>query len=164
VNNASRIACTVKFGYAWIRQATAPAMSGVDSEVPLPFVKSVVLDALIVSVPEPRARTSGLTRPSAVGPSELNDAMFPEPVTAPAVMTKNASDGAMRCDVAGSESWPSLPAAVTVCTPKSLAALIAIVVTAVSPSRSACVYQSMYPSEEVVISAPCASRNSRPAT
>ena len=46
-------------------------------------------------------------------------------------------------DVAGSLSWPSLPAAVQQTTPLAVAMLTALVVTAVWPLRSACVYQSM---------------------
>ena len=83
---------------------------------------------------------------------------------APQVMTLNASAGAMMWCVAGSPSLPSLPAAVRHTSPLAVAMLTARVVTAVTPSSCAGVYQSMYPSELVARSAPCASMNSRPAT
>ena len=67
--------------------ATAHATRGVESEVPSAVVYPVVLLGETVWVLRPRARTSGLTRPSAVGPSELKDAIAPELLTAPQVMT-----------------------------------------------------------------------------
>jgi hypothetical protein len=84
--------------------------------------------------------------------------------TAPQVITSNASAGAIRWLVPGSASLPSLPAAVQQCTPLAVAMFTAIVVTAVCPSRSPWLYQSMYPSELVAMSPPWASMNSSPAT
>jgi hypothetical protein len=122
------------------------------------------VNAHTVAVEAPQASNSGLVRPSAVGPSEEKLAIAPVESTAPAVMTSNASAGAIRTEVAGFVSWPPLPAAVTHGMPLSVAALTATVVTAVRPSRSDCVYQSMYPSDEVARSPPFASMNCRPAT
>ena len=82
----------------------------------------------------PRARTSGLTRPPAEGPSLLKPAISFFEFTAPQVSTCSASAGACRLHVAGSSSWPALPAAVQHTTPLPVAMFTAIVDTAVSPS------------------------------
>ena len=143
---------------------TAAATSGVLRLVPLTALSPVAAVESTVTVLTPHARSSGFTRPSAVGPLEEKLAIAPLSVAAPQVMTLYASAGARSEAVAGSLSWPSLPAAVQQTTPFAVAMLTALVVTAMSPFRSACVYQSMYPSELVATSAPCASMNSRPAT
>ena len=72
------------------------------------------LNAATVVVLEPRAITSGLTRPSAVGPSEEKLDTAPVDVTEPTVISRSASAGAIRCDVAGFVSLPSFPAALVI--------------------------------------------------
>src|SRR5262245_47337655 len=97
----------------------------------------------MVAVPTPRARTSGLTRPSADGPLELNEAMSPVSLAAPQAGTRWGWAGAGRLLLVGSSSCPLLPAAVQQCTPLAVAVLTPMVVTHVWPLRSCCVYQSM---------------------
>jgi hypothetical protein len=134
----------VNVGCASSRQATTPASSGVESEVPLTNVVQLESEfAHTVAVETPVASSSGFGRTSAVGPSEENEAMTPAESTAPAVITSSASAGAISVDVAGFVSCPKFPAAVTHGIPLSVAAFTASVVTAVWPSRSDCVYQSM---------------------
>ena len=123
--------------------AHAAATSGVLRLVPLTAESPVVLVECTVTVATPHAESSGLRRPSAVGPLDEKPAMLPPRSVAPQVITLNASAGAMIELVAGSASWPSLPAAVTHTMPFAVAVFTATVVTAVVPFRSACVYQSM---------------------
>ena len=69
--------------------------------------------------------------------------MTPFASTAPQLITSNASAGASRRLVAGSASWPALPAAVRHTRPFAVARFTARVVMAVRPSSCAGVYQSM---------------------
>ena len=122
-------------------RATAPATSGVAKEVPLPRLNVSLPSAPLAAIQfsTPRAQTSGLVRPSKVGPGELNEAIRPRASTAPTATTPKPSAGAMM--------WPqgsslSFPAALTTTTPKLTALSAARVVTAVLPSMSAKVYQS----------------------
>ena len=139
-------------------------MSGVERLVPLTALRPVGLVELTLTTLTPHASTSGLRRPSAVGPSEENPAIESFRFAAPQVMTLNASAGAMIVNVSGSASCPAFPAAVKQTSPFAVAIFTARVVIAVSPSSISGVYQSMYPSELVARSAPFASMNSRPAT
>ena len=163
-NNAARREFTVKSGRACKMHAAAPANNGVLKLVPLTPLMPDVLVLFTVAVLTPMAKSSGFTRPSTVGPSVEKLAMAPVLSTAPHEITCNASAGAINVLVAGLLSWPSLPAAVKQISPLAVAIFTAIVVTAVTPFMSFCVYQSIYPSELVAMSAPCASTNSRPAT
>ena len=85
----------------------------------------------------PWAATSGLMRPSAVGPTELKGARVPDDVTAPAVRTSRPSAGApsVLCSVLG----PALPAEFTTTTPRSPARSAARVEIAVCPFMSSAV-------------------------
>src|SRR5437773_548933 len=75
--------------------AADPPMSGQEKDVPLARPKEVVLRSVARKSETPRATTSGLMRPSAVGPQELKDAMFPLTSTAPTVRMFFASAGAL---------------------------------------------------------------------
>src|SRR5262249_57081983 len=110
------------------------------NDVPFRVTRLELSAAETVLAETPRASTSGLMRPSAVGPSEEKLAIAPVLSTAPHVMTLTASAGAISDDVAGDASCPSFPAALQHTRPFSVAVFTAIVVTAVAPLRSACVY------------------------
>jgi len=86
------------------------------------------------ATPIPLAITSGLMRPSEVGPRELKLATMPSASTAPTASTLSPSAGAeMYCQM----SLPSLPAATTTTTPLPAARSAARVMGAVLPSMSA---------------------------
>ena len=67
----------------------------------------------------PSATTSGLKRPSAVGPTELNTARLPITSTAPAAMTSLPSLGATKVFLSARN--PPFPAELTTTTPRAAA-------------------------------------------
>ena len=144
--------------------AVAAAIKGVLRLVPFTATVPVRLVESTEAVATPRARSSGFRRPSAVGPLEENTPMVPLMSAAPQVIASRASAGAASELVAGSASCPMFPAELMQTSPLDVAMFTAIDVGALTPSMSACVYQSLQARELVTRSAPCASMNSNPAT
>src|SRR5690606_2945702 len=86
----SRTSIGAKPGFTCSILATTPATSGLAKDVPAlerysPGVATYTID--------PGAETSGLIRPSAVGPKELNDARVESGRTAPTAITESPSAG-----------------------------------------------------------------------
>src|SRR5688500_1081910 len=110
-------------------RATTPAVSGHENDVPLaePYALGELRSATLTFTP--MAATSGLMRPSALGPTELKEARAPLKATAPTATTRWPSDGAPRVLC---EGWaPSLPAELTTTIPRSAARSAALVLMAV---------------------------------
>src|SRR5579859_7167665 len=103
-------------------------MSGLEKDVPSP--EAILPDDVTTTLPCPNAETSGLTRPSELGPTELNAVRAPAWSTAPQAITPSASAGTTIYfhDVA-----PSLPAAFTTRIPRSNALCAARETTDVLP-------------------------------
>src|SRR5436309_15083093 len=74
VRSASRTCSGVNSGRAERTSAAVPAVNGVASDVPLMVTYDAVPDADAPTMFTPGATTSGLIRPSFVGPVELNAA------------------------------------------------------------------------------------------
>src|SRR5262249_21006205 len=84
-------------GWACSRQAATPATVGVENEVPLAVVYPCGFPVgSTTAQPTPRATTSGLMRPSLVGPREEKLAIVPSDQTAPTVsaLSPSTSPGA----------------------------------------------------------------------
>ncbi len=90
-------------------------------------------------VATPLAQTSGFVRPSAVGPRDEKLATVPAASTAPTESILKASAGA----ISELADEPELPIASQTTMPRPAAMLAPIVVTAVAPSKSENVYQSI---------------------
>lgn len=82
----------LKLRFPLMTRAATPAESGQENDVPSAELYPELPTA--TWTPDPIAMISGLIRPSAVGPTALNDAREPDEVTAPAVMTLKPSAGA----------------------------------------------------------------------
>ena len=109
--------------------------------------------ARAATIPLPGATTSGLTRPSAVGPRLLNEAIWSLSVLAPTVITFSAAAGLPTVLLPG----PSLPAATTTVLPMSTTAL-QIVLRASVPSLL-----PLDPRDRLMTSAPFCAAHSTPA-
>ena len=81
----------VLWGKACQRHATSPATRGVENEVPMSL--TIVPRPEMSEVGLPKAITSGLTRPSCVGPTPLKGAFIKLVFTAPTVRMSLASAG-----------------------------------------------------------------------
>ena len=77
-----------------------PAIIGDENDVPYPEVEIPELPTAIVA-PAPHAIAEGLILPSAVGPVELNDALWSYRSTAPTVKTLSPSAGAPNHVISG---------------------------------------------------------------
>lgn len=105
-----------------------PARTGVAKLVPLEMQKP---DSLESTMSLPRATTSGLMRPSAVGPGELKGDRVLSSRTAPTVRTEATSAGELR---RGRGSRPLLPAALRRSMPLETAMAAAMAMGVVWPS------------------------------
>ena len=142
-NSASRICATPYSGRACRMHAAAAATIGVLRLVPLTYDTLFANVECTVATETPHAPTSGLRRPSAVGPLEEKPATLPPRSCAAQLITSSASAGVTSVLVTGSASWPSLPAEVRQMSPLAVAVFTATAHTVDAPSRSACVCQSM---------------------
>src|SRR5690606_782241 len=110
--------------------ATSPVTSGAEKDVPeedptCPLARTTL-------TPCPSAATSGLMRPSAVGPIELDPVFCRRLLTDPTATTPSTSAGAVMIRQLG--ILPSFPALVTTTIPRSLAHFAARDTTVVRPS------------------------------
>src|SRR6187399_50574 len=106
----------LRCGYRCHMPAARLVTSGAARLVPFRF--PVLPSGLMIAVPTPMAATSGLTRPSAEGPFELEGERCPELATLATARTSRASAGAVIfCH------WllPSFPALHTTMIPRSAA-------------------------------------------
>ena len=134
--SAPTISIGVAFGKAWRTRAATPAVKGQEKDVPDHTLYPVGTLALAVYTLTPIAITSGLMRPSAVGPYELNDARIPPEFTAPAVRTLSPSAGAISVFGWPARATASFPAEFTTMIPLATAISAARVITVVFPSMS----------------------------
>ena len=107
--------------------AASPATSGVANEVPLLWVIPRSMAATVTA--SPGATSSGLMRPSAVGPRELKPTTRRSESVAPIARAESASAGVPRVRGCG----PSFPTEMTTSVPRCAALSAAMVVTATSP-------------------------------
>ena len=121
----------VFWGKACQRHATSPATRGVENEVPISL--TIVPRPEMSEVGLPKAITSGLTRPSCVGPTPLKGAFIKLVFTAPTVRMSLASAGKT---IFFQGPMPLLPAELTSMIPLRASIEAERLMNAVSPSRS----------------------------
>ena len=126
------ISFAVSEGQACHKQATKPETTGVENEVPISLI--IVPRPVITAVGLPNAMTSGLTRPAAVGPIELNAAFRQSGVTAPTARISYASAGTL---IFFHVPIPSFPALFTRTMPLLASIEAVLLINAVWTSRCA---------------------------